>query len=217
MSSRNLENMVSSSKIDFEKAYDKVRWEFVQDILCRKGFPLKWIHQTMSIVQGGTVCINVNGHRTSYFRTYQGLRQGDPLSPVLSNLVADTLFTLISRAAERGFIKGVMTHLIPEGITYVQYADDTILIVESDGNSIIHMKFILYYFEWLLGLKINYHKNEAFTFGMDEEASRRVANMLNCQLGELPMKYLGIPLNDSSLGMGAFSGVVDKVAKRVPP
>jgi hypothetical protein len=30
-------------KIDFEKAYDNVKWEFVQDAMCRKGFPLKWI------------------------------------------------------------------------------------------------------------------------------------------------------------------------------
>jgi hypothetical protein len=171
----------------------------------------------MATVQGGRVCINVNGDRTSYFRTCQWLRQGDPLSPVLFNLVTDTLSALMSRAAGRGYIRGVVIHLISEGITHVQYANDTILMVEGDDNSIIHMKFILYCFEWLSGLKINYHKSEALAFGMDEEESRRVANLLNCQLGELPMKYLGIPLNDSSLGMGAFSGMVDKVAKRIPP
>jgi hypothetical protein len=68
-------------------------------------------------------------------------------------------------------------HLIPEGITHIQYVDDTILMVEGDDNSIIHMKLILYYFKWLFGLKINYHKSEAFTFGMDEVESRRVTNM----------------------------------------
>jgi hypothetical protein len=51
------------------------------------------------------------------------------------------------------------------------------------------MKFILYCFEWVSVLKINYYKSEAFTFGMGEVDSRRVANMLNCQLGELRMKY----------------------------
>jgi hypothetical protein len=204
-------------KIDFEKAYDKVKWEFVQEVLCRKGFPLKWIQQTISTVQGGRVCINVNGDRTPYFRTYQGLRQGGLLSLVLFNLVADTLSTLMSRAAERGYIRGVVSHLIPGRISHAQYVDDTILMVEGNDNSIIHMKFRLYYFEWLSGLKFNYYKSEAFTFGMGEEESRRVANMLNCQLGELPMKYLGIPLNDTSLGMGAFSDLVDKVVKRIPP
>jgi hypothetical protein len=48
-----------------------------------KGFPLKWIHHTMATMQGGKVCININGERIPYFSTYQGLRQGDPLSPIL--------------------------------------------------------------------------------------------------------------------------------------
>jgi hypothetical protein len=107
-------------------------------------------------------------------------------------------------------------HLISEWITHIQYVDDTILMMEDD-NSIIHIELILYYFEWLSGLKINYHKSKAFTFDMEEVESRRVTNMLNCQLGELPIKYLGILLSDSSLGMGAFSRVVDKVAKIIPP
>jgi hypothetical protein len=134
----------------------------------------------------------------------------------------------MTRAVGKGMLKGVASHLIPEGITHIQYVNDTILMVDGEDNSILHMKFVLYYFEWLSGLKINYHKNEAYTFGMDEEESMRIANRLNCQLGELPMKYLGIPLDNAKLGMAipldnaklgmsAFVGMVDKVAKRVPP
>jgi hypothetical protein len=116
-------------KINFEKAYDKVRWDFVREVLERKGFPEGWIEQTMATVQGGHVCINKNGQRTQNFRTYQGLRQGDPLSPILFNLVADVLSTLMRKASNQGKLKGVMTHLIPEGITHMQYADDTIPMV----------------------------------------------------------------------------------------
>jgi hypothetical protein len=122
----------------------------------------------------------------------------------------DTLSTLMTRAAELGLIKGVMSHLIPEGISHIQYADDTILMVEGDDKSITHMNFILYCFEWLSGLNINYHKSEGHTFGMGEEDSWRVTNMLNCQLGKLPMKYLGISFSDSNLGIGALDGMVDK-------
>jgi hypothetical protein len=171
----------------------------------------------MATIQRGKVCINVDGARTPFFKTYQGLRHGDPLSPFLFNLVAEVLATLMRRASRQGKVIGVMTHLISEGITHIQYADDTILMVEGHDESIVNMKFILYCFEWMSGLKINYHKSEAYFFGMDELDSRRIANMLNCTMGSLPMKYLGIPLSDMKLGMGAFAGVAEKIAKRVPP
>jgi hypothetical protein len=54
------------------------------------------------------------------------------------------------KASRQGKVKGVLSHLIPEGITHIQYADDTILLVEGDDNSIVQMKFILYCFEWML-------------------------------------------------------------------
>jgi hypothetical protein len=66
------------------------------------------------------------------------------------------------------------------------------------------------------GLKINYHKCEAYCFGMNGSDSWRIANMLNCSRGSLPMKYLGIPLSDTKLGMCVFADLVRKVAKRVP-
>jgi hypothetical protein len=133
-------------KINFEKAYDKVRWNFVRGVMEKKGFPSKWIDQTMQIVQGGK-CALISMERTHNFKTYQGLRQGDPLSPMLFNLVAEVLATLFRKASEQGKIRGVMTHLIPEGITHIQYVDDTILMIKGDDESITQMKFILYCFE----------------------------------------------------------------------
>jgi hypothetical protein len=44
----------------------------------------------------------------------------------------------------------------------------------------------------------------------------RVANMLNCQLGELPIKYLEIPLSCSKLGKEALSTLLEKISKRIP-
>jgi hypothetical protein len=93
----------------------------------------------MQTIQGGKVCINVNSNRTQFF--------GYPLSLILFNLVAETLTTLLRKATQLEKVKGLVSHLISEGITHIQYADDTILMVESDDTSIINMKFILYYFE----------------------------------------------------------------------
>jgi hypothetical protein len=68
---------------------------------------------------GGRVCIGINEEMPPYFRTYQGLRQGDPLSPIMLNLVAEVLATLMRKVASQGKLKGVMEHIIPDGITHV--------------------------------------------------------------------------------------------------
>ena len=102
-------------KIDFEKAYDKVRCDFLEEVMLGKGLPVEWIGWVMQIVKGGRVCVNVNGHQGRYFKTYQGLRQGDPLSPILFNLVADALSALLDKAVQQKRVVGVLSHLTMGG------------------------------------------------------------------------------------------------------
>ena len=72
-----------------------------------KVFSQKWIEWIKSFISGGSVAINVNDEVGPYFQTKKGLRQGDPLSPILFNLVADMLTLFItwgksSRSSEWG-------------------------------------------------------------------------------------------------------------------
>lgn len=67
--------------LDLEKAYDKVSWDFLEETLQRKGFSETWIRWVNQAVRGGKVCIDLNGERGEYFRSFKGLRQGDPSSP----------------------------------------------------------------------------------------------------------------------------------------
>jgi hypothetical protein len=76
-------------KIDFEKVYDKVKWSFLQQALRMKCFPPKWFEWVARFVQGGSVGIKVNNDIGHYFQTLKGLRQGDLMSPILFNIVAD--------------------------------------------------------------------------------------------------------------------------------
>jgi hypothetical protein len=73
-------------KLDYEKAYDKVSWNFLFDMLKARKFDPLWIGWIKQIVTGGSVGIMINGEDSAYFKTGKGLRQGDPLSPFLFNL-----------------------------------------------------------------------------------------------------------------------------------
>jgi hypothetical protein len=78
------------------------------------------------------VTIKVNNDTGYYFQTKKGLKQGDPLSPLLFNIVADMLVIMIERAKADGQIEGVITHLVDGGLSILQYTDDTIIFMKHD-------------------------------------------------------------------------------------
>ena len=108
-------------------------------------------------------------------------------------------------------------HQLLPGISHIQYADDTVIIIDCSEKSVWNLKLILYCFECLSGLKINFHKSDVFVFGIDQSSQETLANILNCRLGEWPMKYLGIPVSTNRLGIQVFSGIVDKMRNRLDP
>jgi hypothetical protein len=69
------------------------------------------------------------------------------------------LAVLINRAKTEGQIEGVTPHLVDEGLSILQYTDDTILFMENDLDKARNMKLLLSAFEELSGLKINFHKS----------------------------------------------------------
>jgi len=66
-------------------------------MLSLKGFSRKWIEWIKSFILGGSVAVNVNDEVGPYFQTKKGLRQGDPLSPIFFNIVADMLTLFIKK------------------------------------------------------------------------------------------------------------------------
>lgn len=203
-------------KLDFEKAYDKVCWNFMMEVLQRKNFPRKWIGWMKQVTEGGRVGIMINGQPDNYLRTYKGLRQGGPLSPLLFNLVGDTLSMMLERAKNCGFIRGLVPDLIDGGLTHLQYADDTILFLNLDEESICNTKFLLCCFEAMSGLKINYQKSEIFVLEATIEQQREIADLFNCNIGTFLLKYLGVMLDRYYMSSVDFAYVYQKVEKRVP-
>jgi retron-type reverse transcriptase len=178
-------------KIDFEKAYEKINWTFVQQTLRIKDFSPTWRRWVGHV--------GINDIVRQNFETKKGVRQGDPLSPILSNIVVDMLVILINSAKGEGQLSRVITHLLDDGLSILQYADDMILFMEHNFDLAKNLKLVLSAFEQLSSLKINFHKSEIFYFREAKDYESQYEQLFGCKKGAFLFRYLGIPMHHRKL------------------
>ncbi len=163
----------------------------------------------------GHVGIKVNNQIGENFQNYKGLRQGDLLSPILFSIVADMLALLIKRVKDSGSLNRVIPHLVDDGLSILQYADDTIIFLEHDLQQAKNLKLILSVFEKLSGLKINFHKSELFCFGKAKECFDEYSSIFGCKLGSFPVKYLGIPMHFMKLSNNDWKVIEQRIERKL--
>ncbi|GJZ99011.1 putative ribonuclease H-like domain-containing protein [Tanacetum coccineum] len=88
-------------KDDFEKAYDNINWAFLSNMMGKIGFGDKWCKWIENCLKSSSMSILVNGSPTDEFGLERGVRQGDPLSPLLFILAMEGLNALVSEAVEK--------------------------------------------------------------------------------------------------------------------
>ena len=160
----------------------------------RMDFCAKWIHWIAGYLKSASVSILVNGSPSSEFIPQRGLRQGDPLSPMLFNIVAEGLNGLMTNALEKRLFRGFLSGTNKVEISLLQYVDDTIFFGEATMENVRGIKAILRAFELASGLKINFAKSSCGTFGVSDQWIIDATSYLHCSLMSFPFTYLGIPI-----------------------
>jgi hypothetical protein len=202
-------------KIDYEKAYDRVNWLFLEEMLTSRGFGGRWIEWIVRLVRGGSISIRINDEDSPYFKPGKGLRQGDPLSPLLFNLVVDVFTRMLIKAAVHDYISGFMTEICPGGVISLQYADDTLLFLGHDPIAAHHLKWLMIFFEKLSGMHINYHKSDLTSINLSEEETQLYAKTFCYKIGNFPFTYLGVPLHHEKIRREDIQPIIDKIMKRI--
>ena len=200
-------------KLDIEKTYDHVNWEALLDLLKRMGFGVKWCRWIRTCISTIQFSILVNGSPTDFFGSSKGLRQRDPLSPMLFLVIMEVFSTMMKRVEGAGLLHGFRADGRQGGgecVSHLLFADDTILFGDADVEQILHVQMLLLCFQAMTGLKVNGLKSEMVPIG-EVHNVHVLAEILGCRIGSLPMTYLGMPLGASYKSPTIWNPILEKI------
>ncbi|KAB2600004.1 hypothetical protein D8674_010275 [Pyrus ussuriensis x Pyrus communis] len=181
-------------KLDMQKAYDRVEWDFLDAVMERMGFSSRWRALINGCISSVNFAVLVNGQAGKTFAPSRGLRQGDPLSPYLFILVGEVLSKLIQGAVDQGRLEGVKMGGSGPVISHLFFADDTLLFLRADMENCRNLRQLLDNFCEASGQKVNLVKSSVF-FGAN--VPKVNADQMGSALGMAvvinPGTYLGVP------------------------
>lgn len=155
----------------------------------------------------------INREPSNYFPHKRGLRQGDPLSPLLFNLAVDVFQQMVNRVSMA--LNRAITSKIKEAITALQYADDTTVLASSNKDTLISLKITIRLFAAISGLHVNYHKSNFIPLNIEPDDLPWIQAILGYERSSFPIQYLGLPLTIQRPTRELYLPLIEKVEKKL--
>ena len=130
-------------KIDLEKAYDKLEWSFIKDMLIRFNLPRKLIDLIMSCISSISTSLLFNGGALEPFLPTKRIRQGDPLSPYIFIMCMDYLGQLIQERCEDKFWIPVKASRRGPAFLHLFFANDLVLFAKANMENCLFIREVL--------------------------------------------------------------------------
>ncbi|XP_013713803.1 uncharacterized protein LOC106417565 [Brassica napus] len=197
-------------KVDLRKAFDSIRWDFILSTLRAIHFRevfVKWIEECITTP---TFSITVNGASGGYFKSRQGLRQSDPLSPYLFVLAMEVFSSLLASRFDLGYI-AYHPNTSELQLSHLMFADDVMIFFDGGAASLHAISETLDDFAGWSGLNVNRYKSELFLAGLTPQETEETARY-EYPIGTLPTRYLGLPLMHRKLRISEYDPLLNKLA-----
>jgi hypothetical protein len=201
-------------KLDISRAFDSVSWSFLLEVLQHLGFGLPWCNLVSNLLSTSSTRILVNGEPGEILQNQRGLRQGDPLSPMLFILVMDVLNSLFAKAGNEGLLQPLSRRMAGQRVSL--YADDVALFIKPIEEELQITRDILRVFGEASGLQTNIQKSNIIPISCAEDSLTTIQDILPCTISEFPCKYLGLPLSNKKLRKRDLMPWIEKIADKLP-
>lgn len=203
-------------KLDMKKAYDRVCWDFLFQVLEKMGFNSGWIGWVKECVNTVKFSISANGEQVCNVSPCRGLRQGDPISPYLFLMVANVLSIMINKAIYKKSLMGVRMRKKCPIVSHLLFADDSLVFLEANPKYCSNLLFLLSCFGEASGLEINAQKSSLyFSPNTTAENKEEIGRILGMPEMEMNAKYLGLPIFWGKSKKEVVAYIKDKITRKV--
>ncbi|KAL2247912.1 UNVERIFIED_CONTAM: hypothetical protein Sindi_2643500 [Sesamum indicum] len=202
-------------KVDIRKAYDTVEWDFLLAVMQLFGFPQTFTRWIEECVTTAAFSIGINGNPHGFFTGARGLRQGDPLSPYPFVLVMEVLHLGLLQLIEQDLQFSYHWKCEPAKVFQLGFADDLLLFCRADLDSLRILKRGLDRFAEWSGLRLNVQKSHVIISRSAQGWKDQILAIMGFQKGQLPMRYLGLPLLSSRLSISDCQPLLLNIDARI--
>jgi len=184
---------------------------FFISVLESFGFHPKFCSWIIAILQSANISISINGAQHGYIKCNRGVRQGDPLSPLLFCLAEEVLSRGIKKLVDDGkvdLIKASRNANIP---SHCFYADDLMVFCKGKMSSLEALKELFTRYVECSGQVMNLNKSFIFVGGVFDNRMNHMVQLLGFSMGSLPFTYLGAPIFKGKPKRVHFQPIADRV------